>query len=69
MDGRNFVKKALLWALRAIAGRSPELYSAVIERAEELAERKEATPRWLGKATLRELRSAASLKRLERQVR
>jgi 3-methyladenine DNA glycosylase AlkD len=66
-DERNFVKKSLVWALRGVGGRNPGLYSLVISVAERLADSTDTTARWVGKTTLRELRSAASMKRLAKQ--
>jgi 3-methyladenine DNA glycosylase AlkD len=54
-DDRNFVKKAVLWALRRIAGRSPRLEKTSVAVARRLAESKESSTRWIGKETLREL--------------
>jgi 3-methyladenine DNA glycosylase AlkD/uncharacterized protein YdhG (YjbR/CyaY superfamily) len=55
-DERNFVKKGVSWALRAIGGkRSPELRSAAIEVAERLASSADAAPRWVGKDALKAL--------------
>ena len=55
-DERNFVKKGVSWALRAIGGRrDPALKSAAIEVAERLATSAEAAPRWIGKDALRAL--------------
>lgn len=53
-DDRNFVKKGVNWALRAIGGRnSPALRAAARETAARLASSKAATPRWIGKDALR----------------
>lgn len=55
-DERNFVKKGVSWALRAIGGRrDPALKSAAIEVAERLATSADASPRWIGKDALRAL--------------
>jgi len=54
-DDRNFVKKAVSWALRAIGGRNAELHAAAITVAKRLAESEEPTPRWIGKDALRDL--------------
>lgn len=54
-DERNFVKKGVSWALRGVAGRSTVLRDAAIELAEELAESKNATERWVGKDVLRDI--------------
>jgi 3-methyladenine DNA glycosylase AlkD len=65
-DERNFVKKAVSWALRAVGQRSPGLNAATLELARELAARDEATPRAIGKEVLRELARPAAVKRLAR---
>jgi 3-methyladenine DNA glycosylase AlkD len=66
-DERNFVKKAVVWALRRIASRSAALGAASLATARRLAESKEAGPRWVGNATLRELtRGKARAKKTRR---
>lgn len=53
-DERNFVKKGVSWALRAIGGRnSPTLRAAARETAERLAVSEDRTARWVGKDALR----------------
>lgn len=53
-DERNFVKKGVSWALRAIGGKAaPELKSAAIEVAERLATSADAAPRWVGRDALK----------------
>jgi 3-methyladenine DNA glycosylase AlkD len=52
-DERNFVKKAVNWALRAIGGRSPPLRDAATDLARTLAGSENATARWIGKDALR----------------
>jgi 3-methyladenine DNA glycosylase AlkD len=54
-DGRNFVKKALLWALRRIGGRNKPLKSATIKVCRRLAASADANAQWLGRNALREL--------------
>lgn len=66
-DSRNFVKKAVNWALRAIGARNPTLFDAAREVAERLAASGDATARWNGKDALRQLGGAASQKRLAAQ--
>ena len=56
-DDRNFVKKGVSWALRAIGRRSLALHAATVKLARGLAESADATPRSLGKEVLRELTS------------
>jgi 3-methyladenine DNA glycosylase AlkD len=53
-DPRNFVKKAVNWALRAIGGKqSPKLRAAARAVAKRLSESEDATERWNGKDALR----------------
>lgn len=53
-DERNFVKKAVNWALRQIAKQRPGLASRCIQLARELAESESKSARWVGKDALRE---------------
>jgi 3-methyladenine DNA glycosylase AlkD len=59
-DERNFVKKAVSWALRRIGGRSPALHSAATRLSKELAGSEQASCRWVGKDALRDLSRAAA---------
>jgi 3-methyladenine DNA glycosylase AlkD len=53
-DERNFVRKGVNWALRAIGGkRDPELRAAARELAARLAASSDKTARWNGKDALR----------------
>lgn len=63
-DGRNFVKKAVNWALRSIGKRSMELHGAALAVAERLAQSTDKTARWIGKDAVRELSNAKTLERL-----
>jgi 3-methyladenine DNA glycosylase AlkD len=63
-DDRNFVKKAVNWALRQIGKRDARLNAKCTELAEELASRDDKTARWIGKDALRELTSDAVRERL-----
>jgi 3-methyladenine DNA glycosylase AlkD len=68
-DERNFVKKAVNWALRCIGKRSRGLNAAAVDVARRLAETEDAAPRWVGKDALRELTSPAVRKRLAGRAR
>jgi len=57
-DDRNFVKKALLWAMRGIGGRGPELKAEVLSLAHRLAASPEKSAQWVGRNTIRELSKA-----------
>ena len=62
-DPRNFVKKGVSWALRAIGGRNDALRESSIELAQSLADSDDATARWVGKDTLRDLTKPKRRKR------
>jgi len=64
-DERNFVKKAINMALRAIGKRNRALNSAALVVARRLASSEDATARWVGKDALRELTSPGVTKRLK----
>lgn len=64
-DPRNFVKKAVSWALRQIGKRSRPLNRAAAAVAKRLAEGGESpAARWVGRDALRELNSDAVRARL-----
>ena len=54
-DDRNFVKKGVSWALRAIGKRNPALRAEAAAVAERLAASPDRAPRWVGKDALRDL--------------
>lgn len=64
MDERNFVKKAVNWALRSIGSRNERLNKEASALAKRLAESSDTTQRWIGKDALRQLASPATKKRL-----
>ena len=55
-DERNFVKKAVNMALRAIGKRNRALKAAAVAVARRLADSDDATAMWIGKDALRELK-------------
>jgi 3-methyladenine DNA glycosylase AlkD len=63
-DERNFVKKAVSWALRQIGKRETRLYRAALAIARELAERPESAARWVGRDAIRELDGEAVRRKL-----
>ncbi|WP_457585953.1 DNA alkylation repair protein [Ensifer canadensis] len=63
-DERNFVKKAVNWALRQIGKRSAACHGPALTLAEKLAGSADRTARWIGKDTLRELTGDKVLARL-----
>ncbi len=54
-DERNFVKKAVNWALRQIGKRSTLLNARAIEVARDLSRSDNPVTRWIGRDTLKEL--------------
>jgi 3-methyladenine DNA glycosylase AlkD len=56
-DERNFVKKAVNWALRQIGKRNEYLNKRAIETAYRIAELESKAARWIAKDALRELES------------
>ena len=64
LDDRNYVKKAVNWALRQIGKRNEALNAAAIAEGEALLELGSASARWIARDALRELRSGAVQARL-----
>jgi 3-methyladenine DNA glycosylase AlkD len=56
-DGRNFVKKAVNWALRNIGKRNRSLNARAIEIAEQISQIDSPVARWIASDALRELHS------------
>jgi 3-methyladenine DNA glycosylase AlkD len=54
-DGRNFVKKAVNWALRQIGKRSSRLNAAAIEAGRRISAMDSASARWIARDALKEL--------------
>jgi 3-methyladenine DNA glycosylase AlkD len=63
-DERNFVKKAVNWALRQIGKRNLNLNDKAIEIAKEIQQLDSKSAKWIATDTLRELTSDAVQKRL-----
>ena len=57
VDDRNFVKKAVNWALRQIGKRNNTLMPHALALAEELSTSTSAPARWIGKDAVRELKA------------
>ena len=64
-DPRNFVKKAVNWALRQIGKRSATLHGPCLELARELAASGDRTARWIGAGAAKELAGEAVLAKLK----
>jgi 3-methyladenine DNA glycosylase AlkD len=63
-DDRNFVRKAVNWALRQIGKRSIELNKKAIKAAIEISKNSSKTAKWISSDALKELRSASVQNRL-----
>lgn len=68
-DERNFVKKAVNWALRQIGKRNFALNRAAIRMAKEIRDMDSPAARWVAADTLRELQSSSVQRRLRRKGR
>jgi len=66
-DDRNFVRKAVNWALRQIGKRNLRLNRAAIQAAGRIRRQGSRSARWIAADALRELKSAAVQKRLRRK--
>lgn len=64
-DGRNFVRKAVSWALREIGKSSPENWRLAVAAANEIIAAGTKASLWIGRDAKRELSSKAVRKRLE----
>jgi 3-methyladenine DNA glycosylase AlkD len=65
-DERNYVKKAVNWALRQIGKRDSELNRSAIATAREISELDSRAARWIAADALRELTSLPVQDRLRR---
>jgi 3-methyladenine DNA glycosylase AlkD len=65
-DERNFVKKAVNWALRNIGKRNLNLNEAAINAAKEIKRLDSKAARWIAADAIRELESDAIQRRLKR---
>jgi 3-methyladenine DNA glycosylase AlkD len=66
-DGRNYVKKAVNWALRNIGKRSLRLNRAALEIAQEMRKLDSRAARWIATDAIRELESDAVQRRLKKK--
>ena len=66
IDERNFVKKAVNWALRQIGKRGVMLNKAAINAAKEIKQMDSKSAKWISADALRELTDDRVQKRLRR---
>lgn len=67
-DERNFVRKAVNWALRQIGKRSPNLRRAAIAESKTIAKIDSPAARWIARDALRELQAANPRQGLRRST-
>ena len=67
-DDRNYVKKAVNWALRNIGKRNKILNKKAIETAKNILKIDSKTARWIANDAIRELTSEKVLKRFEKKT-
>lgn len=67
-DERNFVKKAVNWALRQIGKRNPALNKKAIKVAKEIEKIDSKSARWIAHDALRELTSEKVQERLQKTL-
>jgi len=67
-DPRNFVKKAVNWAIRNIGKRNLALNQAAIALSQELLLMEDKTSRWIARDALKELQSEKMQARLQKQA-
>ena len=65
-DDRNYVKKAVSWALRNIGKRNSNLNAVALQTAQDLKAIESKPARWIGSDALRDLTSEATSRRLEK---
>jgi len=66
-DDRNYVKKAVNWALRNIGKRNLSLNKKAIETAKEIQKMDSRSAKWIASDAIRELTSEAVQKRLQKR--
>ncbi len=66
-DDRNYVKKAVNWALRSIGKRNMPMNRKAVKVARELSHSQNSSARWIGSDALRELESEPVQRRLARK--
>ena len=67
-DERNYVKKAVNWALRQIGKRNTKLNAAAIKMAKKIRKLDSPAAKWIAADALRELKSVSVQNRLKRNI-
>jgi 3-methyladenine DNA glycosylase AlkD len=66
-DDRNFVKKAVNWALRNIGKRNPKLNKIALKAAKEIKNMDSRSAKWIASDAIRDLTSDATKRRLKKK--
>ncbi len=66
-DDRNFVRKAVNWALRQIGKRNETLRLKALETAEQIAQQPTKSARWISKDAIRELTDGKVVERVRKK--
>lgn len=66
-DPRNFVKKAVNWALRQIGKRNKALHKAAVACAKRILAQESAAARWIARDALREFAAETTCRLLEKR--
>lgn len=67
-DSRNYVKKAVNWALRNIGKRNLVLHAKAVAVAEQMLQMQDQTAQWIAKDALRELNDEKQIARLRKKA-
>lgn len=65
-DERNFVRKAVNWALRSIGKKNPVLHKEALSIARQLSRRPNPVARWIGSDAMKDLLSESTQRRFAR---
>jgi 3-methyladenine DNA glycosylase AlkD len=66
-DERNYVRKAVNWALRQIGKRNPALWRSAVASARRIQRRESSAARWIASDALRELREPSVKLRVQQR--
>jgi len=69
LDEKNFVKKAVNWALRQIGKRNSNLNLAALKTAKEISNLDSKIAKWIANDAIRELMSSSVQKKLQEKIK
>jgi 3-methyladenine DNA glycosylase AlkD len=68
VDERNFVKKAVSWALRQVGKRNPFLHNLALQTAGEIGEIQSGAAKWVASDALRDLTREKIQRRMQKDA-